>query len=74
MTMIYAVFICGVLNGQFTSCQPTVFNADLTAQACEMHRQYVERLVKPGAKVICMKKEVPIRKRRLSTGRTVAVE
>jgi len=58
MTTIYAVFLCTVMGGQ-QSCYPTAFKADATLAACEAHKHYMERLVNPGVKVVCMKKTVP---------------
>jgi hypothetical protein len=34
-------------------CLPTAFGNDLTAEACESHRQYMEGHAKPGVKVVC---------------------
>ena len=58
MTTIYAVFLCTVLGGR-EICSSTAYKADPTEAACEAHKRGMERIVNPGAKVICMKKTVP---------------
>ena len=58
MTTIYAVFLC-VTSSVQQICSPTAFKADPTPAACETHKHYMESLVNPGVKVVCMKKSVP---------------
>lgn len=58
MTTIYAVFLCTILGGS-EICQPTAFQDDSTEAACNAHRRYMEGLVNPGVKVVCMKTSVP---------------
>jgi hypothetical protein len=54
---VYAVFLCTVLaNGQQV-CQPTAFKSDPTEAACEAHKRGMERIVNPGVKVVCMKRQ-----------------
>jgi|HubBroStandDraft_3_1064219.scaffolds.fasta_scaffold523698_2 hypothetical protein len=61
MTTIYAVFLCGILNGQQV-CQPAdpyVYNTEVN---CEARRRAIERnpspAINPGVKIVCMKKTV----------------
>jgi hypothetical protein len=56
---IYAVFLCVIGT---SICEPTAFKNDRTAEACEVHRQYMESFTKGAAfksKAVCMKKTVP---------------
>ena len=55
---IYAVFLCTVLSGR-EICQPTAYKADPTETTCQSHKRYMEALVNPGVKVVCLKKTVP---------------
>jgi hypothetical protein len=52
---VYVVLLCTML-GSRERCAPTAFTRDLTAEACESHRQYMEGYAKPGVKVVCSKK------------------
>jgi hypothetical protein len=55
---IYAVFLCSIAGSQ-QICSPTAYKADQTAAICETHKRYMEGLVNPGVKVVCLKKTVP---------------
>jgi hypothetical protein len=57
MTTIYAVFLCATMGGR-EICQPTSFQNDPTPRACEAHKHYMEGLVDPGVKVVCMHKGI----------------
>jgi hypothetical protein len=52
---VYVVLLCTML-GSRERCVPTAFGSDLTEEACESHRQYMEGHAKPGVKAICSKK------------------
>jgi hypothetical protein len=52
---VYVVLLCTML-GSRERCAPTAFRHDLTEEACESHRQYMEGHAKPGVKVVCSKK------------------
>jgi hypothetical protein len=51
---VYVVLLCSLVGSQSRErCLPTAFGNDLTAEACESHRQYMEGHAKPGVKVVC---------------------
>jgi hypothetical protein len=54
--MVYVVLLCSLVGSHNReSCVPTAFGNDLTAEACESHRQYMESHAKPGVSVVCRK-------------------
>jgi hypothetical protein len=48
---VYVVLLCSLV-GNRERCLPNAFRNDLTAEACESHRQYMEGHAKPGVKVV----------------------
>ena len=51
---VYVVLLCSLVGSHNRErCLPTAFGNDLTVEACESHRQYMEGHAKPGVKVVC---------------------
>jgi hypothetical protein len=50
---VYVVLLCSLIGSYNRErCLPTAFGNDLTAEACESHRQYMEGRAKPGVRVV----------------------
>ena len=57
LMMVYVVLLCSLVGSHNRErCFPTAFGNDLTAEACESHRQYMEGYAKPGVRVVCRKR------------------
>jgi hypothetical protein len=51
---IYVLLLCSLAGSHGRErCVSTAFGSDLTTEACEAHRQYMEGHVKPGVTVVC---------------------
>jgi hypothetical protein len=51
---VYVVLLCSLVGSHNRErCLPTAFGNDHSAEACELHRQYMEGYAKPGVRVIC---------------------
>jgi hypothetical protein len=51
---VYVVLLCSLVGSHNRERYlPTAFGNDLTVEACESHRQYMEGHAKPGVKVVC---------------------